>query len=175
MSAHVAIFDKDNFKNIFPSEIASHKKGWIRNTCRSETLLIITEKDKEIPPPYNDSNIKPPVGEGLVAELAVHGLLAGVELLDVEPEVRLPATGGGTQLAVVHRLVPGICTTGPIHQFTQQTMTCLFGPIYRTMLIGQTVSKSSSGKRFQALSKIRSQTFKRSYQKHYFTQTSIFL
>jgi hypothetical protein len=57
---------------------------------------------KTLPPPHL------PGREGLVAELAVHGLLAGVELLDMQPEVRLPSARGGAQLAVVHRLVPGI-------------------------------------------------------------------
>ena len=50
-----------------------------------------------------------PVRERLFAELAAHRLLAGVELLDVEPEVGLAPTGGGTELTLVLGLVSGIC------------------------------------------------------------------
>ena len=42
----------------------------------------------------------------------MHGFLTGVELLDVEPEVGLPAAGGGTELTLVHRLVAGV--NGPV-------------------------------------------------------------
>ena len=49
-----------------------------------------------------------PVRERLFTKLAAHRLLAGVELLDVEPEVGLAPTGGGTELTLVLGLVSGI-------------------------------------------------------------------
>ena len=46
-----------------------------------------------------------PVRECFVAHLALHWFLAGVQLLYVQPEVGLPAAGGGAQLTLVHRLL----------------------------------------------------------------------
>lgn len=45
------------------------------------------------------------VGEGLAAAFALEWLLGRVQLLDVDAQVRLAATGGGTQLALEDRLV----------------------------------------------------------------------
>ena len=48
------------------------------------------------------------VGEGFPAHLAMHGLIRCVQLLDVQAQVRLPATRGGAELALEDRLVPRV-------------------------------------------------------------------
>lgn len=49
-----------------------------------------------------------PVREGFPAHLAVHRHIRGVQLLDVQPQVRLPAACGGAELTLEDRLVTGV-------------------------------------------------------------------
>lgn len=48
------------------------------------------------------------VWKSLAAHLAVHRFLTGVKLLDVETEVSLATTGGGTEFTLVDRLVSSV-------------------------------------------------------------------
>ena len=70
--------------------------------CVSATLTV-NNNYQNLPPSKTS-----PVWKTLAAHLAVHRFLTGVKLLDVETEVGLATTGGGTEFTLVDRLVSGV-------------------------------------------------------------------